>query len=914
VTLAKQIFINAIKLVEIDGQTILPTAVSYAGRKAVIGKDALIADNTSNVVHDNFKLALGGIDPRTREREQVSIGGAEWRSAVGLTKDFVDTSLDKVRDWIGRENLKPASRILVAEPISLAASPDVSNDWLKNYRHHLKRILEAREQFRDVAFLPEPFAVFQYYRYGIKHPLIANERKHVALVIDFGGGTFDVSVIETTAKGDISLSGKNSRPLSAASIPIGGAFINQQIARSLLFSNLAKGTDKQRVEHAIKKYEDFIHGRLINPSDLQDDLSQFFAHFRRFLTEIEKAKISLCQRITDWRLDSDFPLDLAITIKVPTTPLRREPGLTDARLSAFDFRQLFERSIWKAKLQPTVLNAVKRGREGLTEQPISVALLSGGSANIRWLRELLQRDLASELPDVTVLELQENFQEIVAKGLAIECARRSYQDSEGDFGAVTYNPLHLYTAANEGTRESPRYRPVTEGLPTPDAEGIVLPSASVMARYLDKPMCWKFRLRHAPSNSLDYFFTRGPWGDDDQYLAQNIEHRVQTPRGIGFGASLWVEITVREDGTTTPRFIYQREGPGKPERYVDARPFVLDMTSAGSSGVSEAYIGFDFGSTSSSFSFVAKSDLSTFDARGQDKSWLQLNDLLASLPYLVAHPIRKYIAETRTELLESRGLEAVEAALTYAAYISYSELRAIGDRKATHLFKAFQHRSAGPLWRLFQDAQERLGNRAHFSKELKALLQNGNRELVEKTVDQLANFKHNKKSEIDYKRVLTVLGNSIARSLSGRFFGGFEDVRKRGFGGGFSGHFRVATGDNQPFVHILEYKGKESFAQEELYLLDNTNGNGLALTPLMLWHRRASSTDPDGVDLYVFDCTESKQAEPQYVYKATSSKDTLSASKSTDLRELAVELESLRREDLSRSLVEGLTLSHRDMD
>jgi hypothetical protein len=57
-------------------------------------------------------------------------------------------------------------------------------------------------------------------------------------------------------------------------------------------------------------------------------------------------------------------------------------------------------------------------------RPITVVLLSGGSSNIRWLKPLLERDVASALSEAEVLELSENFQEIVAKGLAVECARR----------------------------------------------------------------------------------------------------------------------------------------------------------------------------------------------------------------------------------------------------------------------------------------------------------------------------------------------------------------------------------------------------------------------------------------------------------------------------------------------------------
>ena len=85
-----------------------------------------------------------------------------------------------------------------------------------------------------VRFIPEPFAAFQYYRYGIRHPLVAQKGQMNVLVIDFGGGTCDVCVIETTKDGDISGGGRNKRPLAGKSLPIGGFAINRALAELLL--------------------------------------------------------------------------------------------------------------------------------------------------------------------------------------------------------------------------------------------------------------------------------------------------------------------------------------------------------------------------------------------------------------------------------------------------------------------------------------------------------------------------------------------------------------------------------------------------------------------------------------------------------------------------------------------------------
>lgn len=100
----------------------------------------------------------------------------------------------------------------------------VSEEWLSNYRRNLQRLLSSKG-FQNIDFLPEPFAVFQYYRYGLKHPIVAQRARIDALMLDIGGGTCDVCIIETTKEGNISQSGRNSRPLAASSAPVAGFFL-----------------------------------------------------------------------------------------------------------------------------------------------------------------------------------------------------------------------------------------------------------------------------------------------------------------------------------------------------------------------------------------------------------------------------------------------------------------------------------------------------------------------------------------------------------------------------------------------------------------------------------------------------------------------------------------------------------------
>ena len=65
--------------------------------------------------------------------------------------------------------------------------------------------------------LPEPFAVFHDYRHMAK--LIPESRHPLSvLVVDFGGGTFDCCIIETTEEGNLARNGSTAVPLGVKSV------------------------------------------------------------------------------------------------------------------------------------------------------------------------------------------------------------------------------------------------------------------------------------------------------------------------------------------------------------------------------------------------------------------------------------------------------------------------------------------------------------------------------------------------------------------------------------------------------------------------------------------------------------------------------------------------------------------------
>ncbi|MGJ8624010.1 MAG: Hsp70 family protein [Yoonia sp.] len=798
-----------------------------------------------------------------------------------MTKDFLSEILQKSKHKLEASGDNFPKKVLVAEPLSIEEAGEVSGQWLSNYRANIRTALDG--WFDDIDFLPEPFAVFQYYRYGLNHPLLNDGNKHVALVLDFGGGTLDVSVIETTSTGDISHGGKNSRPLSAKSVAAAGFYINQRLAEDILFSALQNKEAKTKARKLIAKIGSFQSISDEEKSLLVEQELAFVENFTDLLSQVEKAKIRICNSISDWSLAANLHGTISHLVRVAEDPFAPVSRQIEVQLRAERLREVFESRVWVEKLRSAITNAIERAQKELAGQPISVVLLSGGSTNIRWLKRLLERDLKQYLNDAEVLEISENYQEVVAKGLAIECARQFYTEGDGDFGAVTYNRLNLALRPDRKDLSWCRFRAINEGLPQCDDEGTLLPSATSLRSFLNVPMKWKARLGSAPRSELEYHYLKSSFDPTDVDSVHNIvDHAVRTPKEATFGSSVEVELTVREDGTATPAFIY---GRGKRETRVEGRPFYLDMTFADTEGARDAYLGLDFGTATSAVSLVSSEHISAYAQRSRDKAWLGLGDLVQELPYPIAHPLGVYITQTDTRQLEDYGRATLEAALTFIAFVSLSEIACLNkELRINRLFKDFR-RSAGPLKHLIQEVQRLNTTHSPLATELLSIVNKEEFSLIDSAVTESAKAKHFKKSMIDYNHILSILGNHIKRALAGRNLGVFESTSKKGFGGGYQGLFRCLEGSNSPFVKLYDYEGPTDFSAAEVFVADVSGGQVIPLSPFYIWGLGSQLGNRDGYDLYCADMIN--PSTEKYVYFHAQQGGEVSLSEHEALKDIA---------------------------
>ena len=906
----KDLFITAVQLTPIDGARTVPTAVYYNDGKPVIGHEALDQPALTEHLRDDFKIELGMKGPGALAAKTTGPDGTAIRSPIGTAKDFCDGVLSKLAGELELRGEPYPKRILIAEPLSLGGRESATDSWLANYRAALRRILHGK--FEEVDFMPEPFAVFQYYRYGLKHALIAQKQKHIALVMDFGGGTFDVSVIETTAEGDISQGGRHSRPLSASSIPVGGFYVNKLIAADLLFEAIERNANKSAIRKAIDRFDQVKNYDAADLSEFHDDMLCFFSTYRTLLRDVEDAKVSICSNIPDWRVDADLSNAAAIRVRVPRRPFSANPDGVEIRLDAARIHRIFEDRVWRQKLLPAIRSGLARASQALGGKSLSVVLLSGGSSNMRWLTQLIERDLRSDLADAQVLELSEDFQEIVAKGLAVECARRYYTKGEGDFRAVTYNRLCLSLDPNGNGPETRRYRPASDHLPREASEnGVLLPSASSLRGQIDKPLRWKTKLSTTPSLYLDYYFLRSSFEPEDLDNLHNlVDKRVETPAGTKFGSSIEIELTVRDDGTALPKFIYGRGGDRGQQVIVDGNPFYMDMTFAAAEVAGDTYLGFDFGTSTSAFSYVKNADVEEFQHRSKDSTWRDLSDLVQALPYPMAYPLACFIAETSRDGLQKWGRETLECMLSVAAYVCYVEYLAEAGTSSSSMFKGYEHRSAGPLWDLLNRCSKALGDRAVFAEYAVALTTGDIASELNAAVNGVAQAKHGKVArELDYPRIIGLVGNVLAKSFAENHMGYFEDVRQAQFSfGSFEGIFRSIQGPHAPFGNLFDYKGERGVPSGLVFLISPERGLALNLSPLII-----SGLKPlpgmKGPEVHLFDIYRRK--EDAFGFKAVQEDEEFRLEADGKFGAMHGQLSAMREGSLGDPVLKDLTLSRK---
>jgi hypothetical protein len=888
----KRLFIQTIQSVPLWGEPSSPTVLHYSpDSECQVGYAAEKEAGDALEVNRDFKVDLGRLKPGASNAQSFGTADGKRRSALILTRDFLSALIRQASDYLKANGVSQATRIIVAEPLNMYSEENA--EWLQNYRSHLRGLLAGvtfrgaeNIQVGEIDFLPEPFAAFQYYRYGVRSPAVVGRQKYCALVLDFGGGTFDVCVIETTQDGDISQSGRNSKPFGSASIPVGGFSINRKIVEYLLRTHIVgKGPEEQKqFDRALRKYYAFRNNQE-QIEDLAPELRYFIENFQRTAFEIERIKLRLCRLITDWRLGA--PLAATEEVLLPSKLFAKERGVKLVVFSAVELRKIFEEDVWKEELAPVVRNALCNAQQSLRGHPVNVVLLSGGSANIGWLEHLLRRDFEDELMQADVLPL-ENYQEVVSKGLAVECARRFYTDSGGgDFESIVYNPLWLLLDVADTGIHPRKLQPLDDFLPDCSAQpALLLDAATPIQDLTGKPLNWKVRNTGPIPKKLNYYFLRTSGanpGPEAQAVGVSLddrlnfeEHHITAGADARYDSDLRIRLLLRPDGTAEPTFVYQAANKKVPlECKKEGRPFFIEMTTGQKTKHTPqmAYLGLDFGTSNSSIAFVNHSTIRTMEERSKHAAWQELADLPARLPHPLAEPLQAYLGEhLNRDKQASYARQFIEACLTLMFISGYLDLgfqkaEAGSQSKTTRLLVDYRVNSAGPVWARIKEIYKspRHLKTPRIAKAWFKLVEPGAFEMIDNAVKLIAAVKHEKADvdDIEWHDTLHLMGNTAAAFSDETHFGFFEDVEQAAFGDDVTGCFRHAIG-KPPFPKRTYLGLPKVLPQRQPYLFNPETRTAFPLAPFYIFKRMDHANDFEHGLLLTLDTIDTSKKSISY--------------------------------------------------
>ncbi len=405
----------------------VPTLLAYdpKSKSLVIGEDAKNIAGTHLPVVQDFKLAIGEPDSMFEGRFTASPTARPQRlwdlRHDGTNSENLVSTRDATKAFLERflSRLETLPKQLV---IGIPASKDRS--WLGLYRSHLGGIL-AEMGYADTQFFPEPFAVFQYYRH-VEQLIPQSSQPLAVLVVDFGGGTLDSCVIETTAEGNLSRGGTTSLPLGIQSCVGAG-----------------KEIDKRLLKCAIAKVPD--------PKIRQESVDGRISTRPWVLLVVEQMKIALADKMRTARLDEDCK-HITEIVELPIGSYHSDKSVP-LELNGEDLKHVIT-DLWRDKQGPgaavvATINEAKYRKGSVYLQQLDKIIIAGGSSRIPFLRELLIKSISGQISfkQEDVL-LGSTSEQAVALGIAVEAAqdRTKSKRTHHSIGPCAFSELYFVTA------------------------------------------------------------------------------------------------------------------------------------------------------------------------------------------------------------------------------------------------------------------------------------------------------------------------------------------------------------------------------------------------------------------------------------------------------------------------------------
>ena len=475
----------------------LPTAIAVPAEKGetLIGGDATDVEESSFLRMRNWKMLLGKSKAELQAELATNTDLSKLLSKMSL-EELATEYFQKMLQETIEDQPEIASRPQVIMGIPPAAS-DVQLRWRSNYKKQIESIFQ-KMGYPKPKFFPEPFAVFQYH--WNNGEIEDNGKQQNVFIVDIGGGTTDVCLIQTTHHGRLARGGINHVPHGVKSVEIGGATLDQCLAEELGLDGTVTGIQQQ-----IKSVREHI----FQPQKNQKGLSK--------------------QEPTTFERDGHLV------------------SVNDALV-----KRVFRNKVWPAIAETLQESFDDTRQKQITVDKVHIVILAGGTCQMGFVQELVKSKLCelNEFLDSTFI-VSPDYQSAVSHGLAIEAAANSLHHGMMPSRISAFLQEHLKFEC--GHLNGDLYKPLNVKSKYKSqgdfGRGILLRAPQELNRLMNRTRTWQFSLKQ-DSRELYYRFCKTNESSDEEELCNSWQriarYRHQRPK-----RRLDLSMTLKDDGFAT---------------------------------------------------------------------------------------------------------------------------------------------------------------------------------------------------------------------------------------------------------------------------------------------------------------------------------------------------------------------------
>lgn len=485
-------------------------AVNRNDGTASFGYDAIssqLADSKSIDLLIDWKLFVGKSSEIINSEAARNPAFARVLSKYGGSfQGLLDKYIEYILKSVDKLSLETKPQMIVGIPVTTDFE---TSQWRRRYKEQISRSFKLND-YPEPKFFPEPFATFQYH-WNRSDIYDSGEHQNV-LVIDIGGGTTNICVIQTTKHGLLARGGGNKIPHAVNSLMVGGAQLDE-----FLYDKLKAGLvdyshpeailmirrGKEQISKELNKYD---------PSDYMDDLD-----IKEIIYSKDNNKVTL-----------DYPCIRDVFVN------KLWPSIKDAVNSSLD-------SLKSKKMRNPVDN-------------IDLVILSGGTCQLGLVEYMFKKEIAldNSLFSKTEYLVSDVYSRAVSDGLALEAlANCHHHDIKPTRTSAYLNEDIVFGISHDKNKVGipNKFKHKSGPCESDVKRGAILSSPQDISVLIGENLRWDFRLKQK-SHDLYYSFTRVEPHTDDviENLSLGIRHIRVGKKSDEITTKCSLRSVIEEDG------------------------------------------------------------------------------------------------------------------------------------------------------------------------------------------------------------------------------------------------------------------------------------------------------------------------------------------------------------------------------